>query len=188
VVRCRSQSDVLVALEHARRIGIPFAVRGGGHCFAGRSSTDGMQVDLTGLHGITVHTGGRAILGAGCRLGHVYDALHAHGRTLAAGCGATLGIVGLTLGGGIGLLGRVHGLTSDSLVAARVVLADGRVVDCDHESEPDLFWARGAGGGQFGVVTALTFVKPTAVLDHQAGILPDDATVVLARWNGRKRG
>jgi len=115
-----------------------------------------MQVDLTGLHGITVHTGGRATLGAGCRLGHVYDALHAPGRTLAAGCGATLGIVGLTLGGGIGLLGRVHGLTSDSLVAARVVLADGRVVDCDHESEPDLFWARGAGGGQFGVVTALT--------------------------------
>ena len=54
VVRCRSQSDVLVALEHARRIGIPVAVRGGGHCFAGPSSTDAMQVDLTGLHGITV--------------------------------------------------------------------------------------------------------------------------------------
>jgi FAD/FMN-containing dehydrogenase len=97
VVRCRSQSDVLVALEHARRIGIPVAVRGGGHCLAGRSSTDAKQVDLTGLRGITVHTGGRATLGAGHRLGHVHDALHAHGRTLAAGCGATVAIVGLTL-------------------------------------------------------------------------------------------
>jgi FAD/FMN-containing dehydrogenase len=86
----------------------------------------------------------------------VYAALHVHGRTIPAGCGATVGIAGLTLAGGIGLLGRKHGLTCDRLVGARVVLADGRIVDCDADREPELFWAlRGADGGQFGVVTSL---------------------------------
>ena len=85
-------------------------------------------------------------------------ALHAYRRTLPAGCGPTVGITGLTLGGGIGLLGREHGLTCDHLVGAQVVLPNGSVVNCDHDHEPDLFWAvRGAGGGQFGVVTSLRF-------------------------------
>jgi FAD/FMN-containing dehydrogenase len=88
----------------------------------------------------------------------VYAALHTYGRTLPAGCGPTVGITGLTLGGGIGLLGRKHGLTCDRLVGAQVVLADGSVVACDRDHEPDLFWGlRGAGGGQFGVVTSLRF-------------------------------
>jgi FAD/FMN-containing dehydrogenase len=88
----------------------------------------------------------------------VYAALHTYGRTLPAGCGPTVGITGLILGGGIGLLGRKYGLTCDRLVGAQVVLPDGSVVDCGHDHEPDLFWAlRGAGGGQFGVVTSLRF-------------------------------
>src|SRR5262249_55167918 len=105
----------------------------------------------------------------------VYAGLHAHGRTLPAGCGATVGIAGLTLGGGIGLLGRLHGLTCDSLVGAQVVLADGRVVTCDAGHEPDLFSAlRGAGGGQFGVVTALRF-----------DTVPEPLTTrIEARWTG----
>ena len=90
--------------------------------------------------------------------GQVYAALHAYGRTLPARCGPTVGITGFTLGGGIGLLGRKYGLTCDRLVGAQVVLPNGSVVDCDHDHEPDLFWAlRGAGGGQFGVVTSLRF-------------------------------
>lgn len=157
VVRCRSVSDVVRAVEYARTTGDRVAIRGGGHCFAGRSSTDGILFDLSGLDGIAV-AGGVATIGAGARLGHLYAALHGYGRTLPAGCGATVGIAGLTLGGGIGLLGRQHGLTCDRLVGARVVLADGSVVDCDEDREPDLFWAlRGAGGGQFGVVTSLRF-------------------------------
>ena len=96
-----------------------------------------------------------ATIRAGARLGQVYAALHRYGRTLPAGCGPT---VGITLGGGIGLLGRKHGLTCDRLVGAQVVLPDGSVVDCDHDHEPDLFWGlRGAGGGQFCVVASLRF-------------------------------
>ena len=175
VVRCRSVSDVVLAINYARETGIPVVPRGGGHCFAGRSSTDGMVLDLAELDGITVADGGLATIGAGARLAQVYAALHLHGRTIPAGCGATVGIAGLTLGGGIGLLGRRHGLTCDRLAGARVVLADGRVVDCDREREPELFWAlRGAGGGQFGVVTSLTFdTVPEPV-----------ATRFEVRWSG----
>ncbi|MGN9908911.1 FAD-binding oxidoreductase [Phytohabitans sp. LJ34] len=174
VVRCRSVADVTRTVLHAAATGDRLAVRGGGHCFAGRSSTDGIVLDMSGLDGISVAGDGVATIGAGARLAAVYAALHAHGRTLPAGCGPTVGITGLTLGGGIGLLGRQHGLTCDRLVGARVVLADGSVVDCDHDREPDLFWAlRGAGGGQFAVVTSLRFdtvAEPTT-------------TRVEARWS-----
>ena len=158
VVLCRSVSDVVGAMTYATAAGDRVAPRGGGHCFAGRSSTDGIVLDMSGLDGIWVADGRVATIGAGARLGQVYAALHAYGRTLPAGCGPTVGITGLTLGGGIGLLGRKYGLTCDRLVGAQVVLPNGSVVDCDHDHEPDLFWAlRGAGGGQFGVVTSLRF-------------------------------
>jgi FAD/FMN-containing dehydrogenase len=158
VLQCRSEQDVVVALRHARDRGDAVAVRSGGHCFAGRSSTDGVLIDVAGLADVAVTDDGFATVGAGTRLDTLYAALHAAGRTLPVGCGGTVGIAGLTLGGGIGLLGRLHGLTCDRLVAARVVLADGEVVDCDSFRHADLFWAlRGAGGGQFGIVTSLRF-------------------------------
>jgi FAD/FMN-containing dehydrogenase len=156
VVRCGVAGDVAEALAFARRAGLALAVRSGAHCFAGGSSTSGLLVDVGPMRSVTV-ADGTATVGAGARLGDVYDALAAHGVTIAAGCGPTVGIAGLVLGGGLGILGRRHGLTSDQLVAAEVVLADGRVVVCDERREPELFWAlRGAGGGQFGVVTGLT--------------------------------
>lgn len=158
VVLCRSVADVVGAVTYATATGDRIAPRGGGHCFAGRSSTDGIVLDLSGLDGIFVADDRVATIGAGARLGQVYAALHAYGWTLPAGCGPTVGITGLTLGGGIGLLGRKHGLTCDRLVGAQVVLPDGSVVGCDRDHEPDLFWGlRGAGGGQFGVVTSLRF-------------------------------
>lgn len=158
VVLCRSVADVTRAVRYATATGNRITPRGGGHCFAGRSSSGGIVLELSALDGISVAAGGVATIHAGARLRQVYAALHASGRTLPAGCGAGVGITGLALGGGIGLLGREYGLTCDRLVGAQVVLADGSVVDCDHDHEPDLFWAlRGAGGGQFGVVTALRF-------------------------------
>lgn len=185
VVVCRSVSDVVGAIGYAAGTGDRVAPRGGGHCFAGRSSTDGMVLDLTGLDGISVADDDVATIGAGARLGHVYTALHAEGRTLPAGCGPTVGIAGLTLGGGIGLLGREHGLTCDRLVGAQVVLADGSVVDCDEDHEPDLFWGlRGAGGGQFGVVTSLRFdtvAEPltTRIEAHRSDV---DAEALVSAW------
>jgi hypothetical protein len=158
VLRCRTVDDVVTAIGHARASGERVAVRGGGHCFAGRSSTDGVLIDLAHLDRVAVTGDEIAVIGGGARLGLVYSTLHAAARTLPAGCGATVGIGGLTLGGGIGLLGRRHGLTCDRLVGAQVVLADGQVVDCDERHHPELFWAlRGAGGAQFGIVTELRF-------------------------------
>lgn len=154
VARCRTPEDVADVLSTAR---VHVALRSGGHCFAGRSSTTGIVIDVSPMNEVSVGAG-TVTVGAGAKLADVYDALAAHGRTLAAGCGPTVGIAGLTLGGGFGILGRAHGLTADQLVAARAVLADGRIVDCDERRHGDLFWAlRGGGGGQFAAVTRLTF-------------------------------
>lgn len=182
VVRCRSVSDVVAVVGYATATGDRVAPRGGGHCFAGRSSTDGIVLDLSALDAISVAEDGIATIGAGARLGQVYPALHAHGRTLPAGCGPTVGIAGLTLGGGIGLLGREHGLTCDRLVGAQVVLADGSVVDTDHE--PELLWAlRGAGGGQFGVVTSLRFATiPEPVTTRIQADVPVDLAGAWQDW------
>ena len=154
IVRCAGAGDVVAALELAR--GRPVAVRSGGHCFAGRSSTEGVLIDVGPMDGVEAGGDGTVRVGAGARLGRIYDVLDARGGAIAGGCGPEVGIAGLLLGGGLGVLGRMHGLTCDQLVSAEVVLADGRVVRADAESEPDLFWAlRGAGGGQFGIVTEL---------------------------------
>ena len=177
VVVCRSVSDVVGAITHAAATGDRIVPRGGGHCFAGRSSRDGIVLDMSGLDSISVADDGLATIGAGACLAQVYEELHTYDRTLPAGCGPTVGITGLTLGGGIGLLGRKHGLTCDRLVGAQVVLADGRVVECDHDHEPDLFWGlRGAGGGQFGVVTSLRFdTVPEPMTTRIEARLPDVA-------------
>lgn len=168
VVRCRVPEDIVKALAFAREK-LHVALRSGGHCFAGRSSTTGVLIDVSGMNEVAV-SDGVVTVGAGTRLAAVYDALAAHDRTIAAGCGPTVGIAGLTLGGGVGILGRSNGLTADQLVAARAVLADGRIVDCDEHRHEDLFWAlRGAGGGQFAAVTQLvlrTLPAPKATGFH----------------------
>ncbi len=188
VVRCGSVPDVVKSVRFALENGSRVAIRGGGHCFAGRSSTDGILIDLAPMNAVSVAADGVATIGAGAVLGDVYGALHAEGRALPAGCGPTVGIAGLTLGGGIGLLGRAHGLTCDHLVSAEVVLADGTVVQCDDAREPDLFWAlRGAGGGQFGVVTTLRFrtiAEPsmTRIDARWTGIAPDELISAWQAW------
>ena len=167
VARCADAADVADALAYARGGGV--AIRSGGHCFAGRSSTEGVVIDVGPMHTVTLD-GDLARIGAGAQLAHVYDALDAHGRTVNGGCGPDVGIGGLLLGGGLGILGRTHGLLCDSLVEAEVVLADGRVVRASEHEEPDLFWAlRGAGGGQFGVVTEFvvrTVAAPPSTVFH----------------------
>jgi FAD/FMN-containing dehydrogenase len=178
VLACATPADVVAALAVARDSRQPVAVRGGGHCFAGRSSTTGVVIDVAPMTGVRVD-GDRAVIGAGARLAQVYDELGAHGRTVPAGCGPTVGIAGLALGGGLGILGRRYGLTCDSLLAATVVLADGRTVGADD----DLLWAL-RGGGAPGVVTSLTF-RTVPAPDSTAFRLtfpPASAIAVLDAW------
>jgi FAD/FMN-containing dehydrogenase len=174
VVRCAAPEDVLA-------VDLPAVARSGGHCFAGRSTTTGVVIDVGPLDDVSV-SDGLATIGAGARLGRVYDALLEHGVTIPAGCGPEVGIAGLTLGGGLGIMGRRHGLTSDSLVGATVAL-DGRLVECDEQHEPDLFWAlRGAGGGRFGIVTSFTFRTVPAPEATAFDLRFTDAAAVLEAW------
>jgi FAD/FMN-containing dehydrogenase len=184
VVRCATPADVAETISVAGRAGLQLVARSGGHCFAGHSSTGGVVVDVTPMRSVSA-SDGVATVGAGTRLGELYDALAAQDRTVAGGCGPTVGIAGLTLGGGLGILGRTYGLTCDQLLAAQVVLADGRVVDCDDHHDQELLWAlRGAGGGNFGVVTSLvlgTVPAPAATSFHL--VWPHrSAGAVLGAW------
>jgi FAD/FMN-containing dehydrogenase len=184
IVRCRTAADVAEAIEFGRACGLEVVPRSGGHCFGGRSSTEGLLVDLSPMNAVTLE-GDTARIGAGARLGDVYDVLAARGLTVAGGCGPTVGIAGLTLGGGLGILGRRHGLACDQLLGARVVLADGRVLEVDDQRHADLLWAlRGAGGGRFGVVSSLRFrtlEAPATTTLHLTW--PDEhAPAAIAAW------
>jgi FAD binding domain/Berberine and berberine like len=184
VVLCRTPEDVVEAIAFARRSGIEVAVRSGGHDFAGRSSGPGMVLDLTPMDSLQV-SDGLATVGSGFRLGDLYAALARYEVTIPGGCGATVGIGGQALGGGLGLLGRSRGLTSDQLVGAEVVLADGRVVECDEQRHEDLFWAlRGAGAYGLGVVTRLTLrtVPEPATTSFHLKWPYERTSVLIAAW------
>ena len=184
VVRCATPADVAATLAHAGGLRLRTAIRSGGHSIAGRSSTDGVVLDVTPMRSVAV-AGDAATVGAGVRLGELYDALATHGLTIPAGCGPSVGIAGLTLGGGLGILGRKHGLTCDHLLRAQVVLADGRVVECDEHHDGELFWGlRGAGGGHFGVVTSLVFrtLPAPATTVFQLTWPPAAAAAVVQTW------
>jgi len=172
------------AVTRARDVGLPIAVRSGGHCFAGRSSTRGLLIDLSLLRSVELD-GTLATIAAGATLGAIHARLEGAGRTIAAGSCPTVGIAGLTLGGGLGVLGRTYGLTADQLLEAQVVLADGRTVGSDVERHDDLFWAlRGAGAGQFGVVTRFVFrtVPVPELTCFRLGWPFSAANAVLEAW------
>ena len=192
VVRCASPEDVVATLAFLREHDLPLVPRSGGHCFAGHSSSPGVVVDVTPMDHIrplrlVQPHGDLVAIGAGARLGAVYERLGADGRAVPAGTCPTVGIAGLALAGGLGVLGRRYGLTSDRMVAAQVVLADGSIVTCDEDHETDLFWAlRGAGANNFGVVTSFVFrtvPAPHAVDFHLAWDL-DRAADVAEAWQG----
>jgi len=162
VVRAATAADVRAGLAFARAHRLDVAVRSGGHSFADRCSTDGLLLDLGGLRQLR-RDGDLVTAGPGLRMRELRRRLATDRRTVSAGWCPDVGLGGAVLGGGYGSLSRLYGLGSDHLVAAEVVLADGRTVWCDADREPELFWAlRGAGGGLLGVVT--TFVlraRPT---------------------------
>ncbi len=184
VVYVANAQDAVTCLGFARRYALPVAVRSGGHSYAGWSSGTGMVVDVGRLNAVTA-SGAGAVVGAGSRLIDVYAGLAGHGVTIPAGSCPSVGVAGLTLGGGVGVVCRAYGLTCDSLTAAQIVTADGRILRADAGTEQDLFWAlRGGGGGNFGVVTSLEFRTHPAV-DCSYAFLSwpwSSAAAVLRAW------
>lgn len=161
VVFCEAVRDVQNAVRWSRAHGVPLRARGGRHSYEDYSVLNGgLVIDVSRLNTVELdREAGVARIGAGARLGQVYDALWAQGMVTIPGGGCTgVGVSGLTLGGGFGLLTRLWGLTCDSLRALQMVDANGEVVNADDATHPDLMWAsRGGGGGNFGVTTAFTF-------------------------------
>jgi FAD/FMN-containing dehydrogenase len=159
IVRVADATDVSRVVTLARDTGLPLAVRGGGHSIAGHSVSDGgIVLDLSEMKAIDVDPQGRiAWAESGLTAAEFTNAAAAHGLALGFGDTGSVGIGGLTLGGGVGYLVRKHGLTIDDLLAAEIVTADGEILHVDAESHPDLFWAIRGGGGNFGVVTRFRF-------------------------------
>ncbi|HEX3752401.1 MAG TPA: FAD-binding oxidoreductase [Streptosporangiaceae bacterium] len=159
IAYCRVAQDVATCLAFVRQYDLPVAARCGGHSYAGWSSTTGLIVDVTSMGSVQVDpAAGTVTAGAGTRLIDFYNGLAAQGRAVPGGSCPTVGLAGLALGGGVGVVSRAYGLTSDNLVQLQVVTADGRIRTCDSTSDADLFWAcRGGGGGNFGVATSFTF-------------------------------
>lgn len=164
IVRARDSADIAAAVSFAAASGLRIAARSGGHNYAGWSSGGGgttglpgeLVVSLAALNTVDVDAAsGIARIGAGAPLALVYERLAASGRAIGGGSCGTVGIGGLALGGGVGVLAREFGLTSDQVAAVEIVTADGKIRTVDAENDADIFWAcRGGGGGLLGVVTA----------------------------------
>jgi FAD/FMN-containing dehydrogenase len=159
IVRPVDDADVARAIAVAREHGLPLAVRSGGHSGAGHSSADGgLVIDVRDLTNVDIDVDGRTVWAeSGLTAGELTHAVAEHGLAVGFGDTGSVGIGGITLGGGVGYLARKHGLTVDNLLAADLVTADGQVRRVDATSEPELFWALRGGGGNFGVVTRFQF-------------------------------
>ncbi len=159
IVRVSDIEDVRRVVSTARDERHELAIRSGGHSIVGHSTTDGgIVLDLRAMSRVEVDPGGRtAWVETGATAIQVTEALSPHGLVIGFGDSGSVGVGGITLGGGIGVLVRKFGMTIDSLLAAEIVLADGRHLRVDAEHHPDLFWAIRGGGGNFGVVTRLKF-------------------------------
>ncbi|WP_424629758.1 FAD-binding oxidoreductase [Bradyrhizobium sp. SYSU BS000235] len=201
IVHCRTSKDVQAVIRAARDADFPLSVRGGGHDWAGRALCGGLVIDLRSMNGVIANSKLRtAQISGGACASEVLAVSDLLGLAAVTGACGGVGMAGLTVGGGYGPLTGRFGLALDNLLAAEVVLADGRIVTARHDNEPDLFWALRGGGGNFGVITSMQhrlhdlanvrsgmlifpFAEAESVLEGYAEITasaPDELTVQLA--------
>ena len=184
ILRATGVADVIKAVQFARSENLPLAIRGGGHSIPGFSTVDdGLVLDLSAMKGVRVDPERKRVVAQAGNLWQDLDhETQAFGLAVTGGLVSSTGIAGFTLGGGIGWLVRRAGLTSDNLVSADVVTADGRFLRASADDHPDLLWALRGGGGNFGVVTSFEYalheVGPTVFAgavfypgEHAAAIL-----------------
>ena len=181
IVKAAGAGDIARTVVLARESGMPLAVRSGGHSVAGHSTVDGgIVLDVSTMKGLHIDVERRtAWAQPGLTAGEYTLAAAAHGLATPFGDGGSVGIAGLTLGGGIGWLVRKHGLTIDALQAVEIVTADGRLLTASADQHQDLFWAVRGGGGNFGVVTRFQFkLYPVGNVLGGALVLPPTAEVL----------
>jgi FAD/FMN-containing dehydrogenase len=181
IVRVANADDVARVIRYARETGAELAVRSGGHSGAGHGTTEGGAViDLRDMKGLEIDPDGRtAWAETGLTAGEVTTAAAEHGLAVGFGDTASVGIGGITTGGGIGYLVRKHGLTIDSVLAAEVVTADGEILAVDADQHSDLFWGIRGGGGNFGVVTRFKYrLHPVPAVIGGILVLPATAETV----------
>jgi FAD/FMN-containing dehydrogenase len=183
IVRAADAADVLRAVNFAREHELPLAVRSGGHSMAGHGTVDhGLVLDLSWMRGLSIDAERRVSWAQpGLTWGQYAERAAAYGLATSAGDTGSVGLGGLTLGGGIGWMVRKDGLTIDNLLSVELVTADGRLVRASAEEHPDLFWALRGGGGNFGVATAFQYrLRPAATILGGAMIYPATLSILKA--------
>ncbi len=155
----RCEDELVHLFKKLKKHHLKFSLRSGGHCIEPGSLTSGYVVDMRHFDDIIPDVEHEEVyVGAGCRLGKVINTIGKLDYAIPTGTCTSVGVTGLTLGGGLGVLGRIFGLTCDSVKSIRLLTADGKIIDVDHHNHPDLFWAlRGAGNGSYGIVIGFTF-------------------------------
>ncbi|MFX0580117.1 FAD-binding oxidoreductase [Nocardia nepalensis] len=189
IAQCLSPEDVAAALAFARENDLEVSVRGGAHAYSGTAVGDGgIMINLAVMNTVVVDPVAELVqVGGGATLAEMDAATQAYGLAVPGGVISDTGVGGLTLGGGMGWLTRIAGLSIDNLVSAQVVLADGRIVRASDSENPDLFWALRGGGGNFGVVTEFEYRAQRIGPEVHVGIFfwpltEGDAALRLCRW------
>lgn len=185
---CNNTEEVAAAVKYARENNLPVAIKSGGHSMEGFScNDDGMVINLSKMSDVKLLDGGIIQAGPGCVLSNLYDNILPHGRIVPAGSCATVGLGGLTLGGGYGIFSRKYGLTCDHLLEATMVDGNGNIVSTKDDEE--LLWAlRGGGTGNFGIVTEMKYRSHEAPATLQAHYFkarkldPERAAAILEKW------
>jgi len=159
IAMCTNVDDIVKCVNFARKNKMLVSIKGGGHSVAGKAvCNDGLMINLSEMKGVVVDSVGKTVtVESGATIGDLDSETQKFGLATPVGIVSKTGIAGLTLGGGIGYLGRKHGLSLDNLISVKLVTANGDLVSASEKENPDLFWALRGGGGNFGVVTSFEF-------------------------------